>query len=77
MQIKTKWNGIVFELSGDFITGGPKKVSDDPYYFDVDFPDEVSAFGIKHNNTEITNIVDDYVYNSLYELFIQEARSAL
>jgi hypothetical protein len=32
MQIKTKWNGIVFELSGDFITGGPKKVSDDPYY---------------------------------------------
>jgi hypothetical protein len=74
MKTTVVWNGIEFTLSGDFVKGGPKKVSDDPYYFDVDFPDEVSAFGIKHNNTEITNIVDDYIYNSLYELFMQEAR---
>jgi len=47
--------------------------SDDPYFFDAD-DDEVTAFQIKHNGADITNIVDDYVYNSLYELFIQEAR---
>jgi hypothetical protein len=76
MKTTVVWNGLEFELSGGLVKGGYGVISDDPYFFDAD-DDEVTAFQIKHNGADITDIVDDYVYNSLYELFMQEARSAL
>jgi len=62
-----EWSGLKFDIKGQFVPAQQAVLTADPYYSTPAVGPDIEPFYIYHNGVDITQKVEDYLYEVLFD----------